>query len=229
MALFSGNANKLKQIELQNIIFGTDEKKLMVSNEFLDEMTKVYISKRMKVINRAMENISATKSPRAFFGSIDSIQDSLKELIVLEKYYSFKKPVPTEFKKNLEEKKDKYILAMLNRAWKNANNKANYDPTLGIPRSPEQFGPILQEMVEFRDQYTEAIFGHVERFYTSVYEHSIDYVEPEPEPEEELSEEETAALAEEGAEGAEAAGIDMDDGIQEFMPEDFGDDLILNE
>ncbi|MBD5139178.1 MAG: hypothetical protein HDT24_07705 [Ruminococcus sp.] len=228
MALFSGNANKLKQIELQNIIFGTDEKKLMVSNEFLDEMTKVYISKRMKSINTATTNISTTKSPRAFFGYFDSIQSNLEELITLEKYYQFKKPVPSEFKKNLEAKKDKYILAMLNRAWKHTNNKANYDPTSGLPRSPEQFGPILEEMVEFRDQYTEAIFGHVDRFYTSVYEHSIDYVEPEPEPEEELSEEEAAALAE-GAEGAETAGIDIDDGIQEFMPEDFDDDLILNE
>ena len=228
MALFSGNANKLKQIELQNIIFGTDEKKLMVSNEFLDEMTKVYISKRMKSINTATTNISTTKSPRAFFGYFDSIQSNLEELITLEKYYQFKKPIPSEFKKNLEAKKDKYILAMLNRAWKHTNNKANYDPTSGLPRSPEQFGPILEEMVEFRDQYTEAIFGHVDRFYTSVYEHSIDYVEPEPEPEEELSEEEAAALAE-GAEGAEAAGIDIDDGIQEFIPEDFDDDLILNE
>ena len=228
MALFSANPNKLKQIELQNIIFGTDEKKLMVSNEFLDEMTKVYISKRMKSINTATTNISTTKSPRAFFGYFDSIQSNLEELITLEKYYQFKKPIPSEFKKNLEAKKDKYILAMLNRAWKHTNNKANYDPTSGLPRSPEQFGPILEEMVEFRDQYTEAIFGHVDRFYTSVYEHSIDYVEPEPEPEEELSEEEAAALAE-GAEGAEAAGIDIDDGIQEFMPEDFDDDLILNE
>lgn len=224
MALFSGNSSKAKQVELQNIIFGTNEKKLMVSNEFLDEMTKVYISKRMKSINTATTNISTTKSPKAFFGYLDSIHSTLEELIALEKYYQFKKPVPSEFKKNLEEKKDKYILAMLNRAWKHTNNRANYDPTAGIPRSPEQFGPILDEMVEFRDQYTDAIFGHVDRFYTSVYEHSIDYVEPEPE--EELSEEEAAALAEEGAEGAE---IDVDDGIQDFIPEDFGDDLILHE
>lgn len=225
MALFSGGANKAKQVELQNIIFGTNEKKLMVSNEFLDEMTKVYISKRMKNINNAMTNVSTTKSPRTFFGCLDSIHDSLKELIVLEKYYSFKKPVPTEFKKNLEAKKDKYILAMINRAWKNANTKANYDPTSGVPRSPEQFGPILDEMIEFRDQYTEATFGHIDRFYTSVYEHSIDYV-PEPESEEELSEEETAALDAESTENAETA---VDDGIQEFVPEDFGDDLVLHE
>ena len=227
MALFSGNSNKAKQVELQNIIFGTNEKKLMVSNEFLDEMTKVYISKRMKSINAATTSISTTKSPRAFFGYFDSIQSNLEELIALEKYYQFKKPVPSEFKKNLEEKKDKYILAMLNRAWKHTNNRANYDPTSGLPRSPEQFGPILDEMVEFRDQYTDAIFGHVDRFYTSVYEHSIDYVEPEPE--EELSEEEAAALAEEGAEGAEAADAAVDDGIQEFVPEDFGDDMVLHE
>ena len=111
----------------------------MVSNEFLDEMTKVYISKRMKSINNATTSISTTKSPKAFFGYFDSIQSSLEELITLEKYYSFKKPIPSEFKKNLEAKKDKYILAMLNRAWKNANNKANYDPTAGIPRSRRNF------------------------------------------------------------------------------------------
>lgn len=227
MALFSGNANKQKQVELQNIIFGTNEKKLMVSNEFLDEMTKVYISKRMKTINHATTCISTTKSPKSFFGYVDSIQSALEELIVLEKYYPFKKPVPSEFKKNLEAKMDKYILAMLNRAWKQTNNKANYDPTAGIPRSPEQFGPILDEMIEFRDKYTDAIFGHVDRFYTSVYEHSIDYVEPEPEPE--LSEEEAAALAAEGAEGADGAEAAADDGIQEFVPEDFGDDLVLHE
>lgn len=225
MALFSGSANKAKQVELQNIIFGTNEKKLMVSNEFLDEMTKVYISKRMKAINSMVEKISTTKSPKIFFGCFDSIQESLTELIGLEKYYSFKKPVPSEFKKNFEAKKDKYVLAMINRAWKNANTKANYDPTAGIPRSPEQFGPILDEMIEFREHYSEAIFGHVDRFYTSVYEHSIDYV-PEPEPEEELSEEEAAALAEDGAENPE--NLD-DDGIQEFVPEDFGDDLVLHE
>lgn len=228
MALFSGGANKAKQVELQNIIFGTNEKKLMVSNEFLDEMTKVYISKRMKNINNAMTNVSTTKSPRTFFGCLDSIHDSLKELIVLEKYYSFKKPVPTEFKKNLEAKKDKYILAMINRAWKNANTKANYDPTSGVPRSPEQFGSILDEMIEFRDQYTEATFGHIDRFYTSVYEHGIDYVEPKPE-QEELSEEEAAALAAEGADSAEAAGLTEDGEIQEFIPEDFGDDMVLHE
>ena len=52
MGLFSPNQSKLKQIELQNIIFGTEEKKLMVSQEFLDDMTKAYVTKRMKNVNK---------------------------------------------------------------------------------------------------------------------------------------------------------------------------------
>ena len=58
--------DKKKQIELQNLIFGTNEKKLMVSPEFLSEMTKRYISKKMKSINQNMEGIAATKKSEEF-------------------------------------------------------------------------------------------------------------------------------------------------------------------
>ncbi|MDE6708979.1 MAG: hypothetical protein K2J76_00650, partial [Oscillospiraceae bacterium] len=73
MGLFSPNQAKLKQIELQNIIFGTEEKKLMVSPEFLEEMTKAYVTKRMKNVNKMSEYIVATKSPRKFFMAYDAL------------------------------------------------------------------------------------------------------------------------------------------------------------
>ena len=42
---------KQEKIALQNLLFGTSEKKLMVSDEFLNNMSSKYISKRMKTIN----------------------------------------------------------------------------------------------------------------------------------------------------------------------------------
>ena len=93
--------DKKKQIELQNIIFGTNEKKLMVSPEFLTEMTKHYISKRMKTINQTMEGIAATKNLQSFFNYFDTIFEALDELIVLQDYHTFKEPVPSVVKKTL--------------------------------------------------------------------------------------------------------------------------------
>lgn len=189
MSLFSGNPNKNKQIELQNAIFGTNEKKLMVSPEFLDNMTMQYISKRMKSINQKMELIFTTKSPKTFFVNYDAIISDLNELVAIQKYHAFKKPIPSDFKKNIESKKEKYILAMLNRVWKNANLKANFNPTLGEKRDPLTFGPVLDEILAFSDQYTSVVLGHIDRFYKSVYGYSMNEA---PAPKEAADEEEAA-------------------------------------
>ncbi len=202
MALFSGGANKAKQVELQNIIFGTSEKKLMVSDEFLDKMKKQYISKRMKNINHMMDGIFTTKSAKTFFNYYDTIMSELDELIVLQKYHEFKKPIPSEFKKNIEAKRERYILAMINRIWKNANLKANFDPTSGEKRDPAKFAPTLDAILEFKDQYTSTTLGHIDRFYKSVYGYGMNEVPPE----DEAAEEEAAAAAEAEAE-ADAAEI----------------------
>ncbi len=212
MSLFSGSSNKAKQIELQNLIFGTSEKKLMVSDEFLDNMKKQYISKRMKSINQKMEVIFTTKSPKTFFNSYDAIMEALDDLIKLQKYHQYKKPVPSEFKATIEGKKERYIMAMINRAWKHANNKANFDPTLGEKRDPAKFAPILNEMLEFTDRYTSGIISHIDRFYTSVYGYGINET---PKPEEAAEE----AAAEEIPEEA----------LTEEIPESETEDMKLDE
>ena len=51
VAYVISHCSKNEKIQLQNILFGTTEKKLMVSNEFLNSMTIKYVSKRMKLIN----------------------------------------------------------------------------------------------------------------------------------------------------------------------------------
>lgn len=165
--------DKKKQIELQNIIFGTNEKKLMVSPEFLAEMTKHYISKKMKTINQTMEGIAATKNLQSFFNYFDTIFTALDELIVLQDYHTFKEPTPSVVKKSLTAKKGRYIIALLNRIWKDANLKAKYDARSDVPRKVEDFAPVLDEMLLYMEQYTPDSIDVLNKFYSSVYGHNI--------------------------------------------------------
>ena len=223
MGLFGNNPHKTKQIELQNIIFGTEEKKLMVSPEFLDNMSKSYVSKRMKKVNKMVETVAMTKSPRRFFKAYDSIMTNLDELINIEKLYSFKKPVPTEFKKKVEEKKDHYIECMIKRVWKSVNQKSGINP--GEKKDPQIFGPVLAEMLEYRERYNDVMLDLIDSFYNSVYEQSFriqledDKTVHVPKVAEENIEDELEELEEtEETEGAEEEDMDPDDG---FTPEDF--------
>lgn len=219
MGLFSPNQNKLKQIELQNIIFGTEEKKLMVSPEFLDEMTKAYVTKRMKNVNKMSEFIVATKSPRKFFTAYDSLIKDIDELINLEKYYTFKKPVPTEFKREINDKIPRYTENMINRAWKDANKQNKFQPD--GKRDPVLYGPFLDEMLEFRDRYSSLQLDLIDNFYQSVYDDSF----LNPKVVEEVPEEENEAA--ENAEVAEAAAdTPAEDDGDGFVEEQF---VTLNE
>ena len=220
MGLFSPNQAKLKQIELQNIIFGTEEKKLMVSQEFLDEMTKAYVTKRMKNVNKMSEYIVATKSPRKFFTAYDALIKDIDELIVLEKYHTFKKPVPTEFKMEIDSKMPRYTENMINRAWKDANkqNKFKADGK----REPSLYAPYLNEMLEYQDRYSPILLDLIDSFYQSVYDDSFLNPKVEEEIPEELTEEAAAAENAEGEEGAavDESAIEIDDG-DGFVEEQF--------
>lgn len=196
---------KLRRISLQNIIFDTHEKKLMVSPQFLDDMTKHYISKRMKNINTLMNYITITKSPKNFFTYYESIMKDLDELINIEGYYSFKAPLPSVFKSNIESKMDRYTEAMVNRSWKEINQKVFQNPrNQSDERSPELFGPILDELLEYKDKYTPAVLQLIDKFYKSVYGHGIDekpetniQEEPIPDTEDTAVEEGTEPVLEE--------------------------------
>lgn len=220
MGLFSPNQSKLKQIELQNIIFGTEEKKLMVSPEFLDEMTKAYVTKRMKNINKMSEYIVATKSPKKFFTAYDSLIKDIDELINLEKHHTFKKPVPTEFKREIDDKLPRYIENMINRAWKDANKQNKFRQ--GEKREPIRYAPYLDEMLEYRDRYSNIVLDLIDGFYQSVYDDSFLNPKVEEEAPEEFTEEAAAAENAEGAEASadEAAAIEIDDG-DGFIEEQF--------
>ena len=214
MGLFSPNPNKLKQIELQNLLFDTEEKKLMVSVDFLNDMKNRYISKRIKNVDKMANGIIATKSPKNFFTYYDSMMKDLDELIVLEKYHNFKKPVPSEFKKNMESKMERYTESMINRAWKNASQQIGLGPN--GKRSPTAYTPILDEMLQYQEKYTPALLDLIDKFYISVFDESF-RKQDEPEPEDML--EETAEADETEAENEAAEDI-------EGLPDE--DDLVFN-
>lgn len=219
MGLFASKEEKAKQIELQNIIFGTEEKKLMVSQQFLSDMTTAYITKRMKNINKMLEYVVVTKSPKRFFTAYDSVQNDLAELIDLEKYHTFKKPVPTEFKKEIEAKVGRYMENMVKRSWKDASQKIGLQDN---KRDPEKYAPYLDEMLEFRDKYPKHVLDLIDGFYQSVYEKSIFDVPSDEASDaaEEAGLENAAEEISEAAEGAEDIPAMPEDG-DGFIPEEF--------
>lgn len=219
MGLFASKEEKAKQIELQNIIFGTEEKKLMVSQQFLSDMTKAYVTKRMKNINKMLEYVVVTKSPKRFFTAYDSVQNDLDELIGLEKYHTFKKPVPTEFKKEIEAKVGRYMENMIKRCWKDANQKIGLQDN---KRIPEKYASYLDEMLEFREKYPKHVLDLIDSFYMSVYEKSI-FDDPSDAASDTAEEAALENAAEEVAEDTEnteeiPAMSEDDDG---FLPEEF--------
>lgn len=222
MGLFSKNPNKMKQIDLQNIIFGTEEKKLMVSPEFLDSMSKAYVTKRMKTVNSMVEIIAGTKSPRRFFKAYDSIMTNLDELINIEKLYSFKKPVPSEFKRSVEDKKDHYIESMIKRVWKTIVQRSGV--SAGEKKDPQIFGPVLSEMLDYRERYNDAILDLIDQFYESVYEQSfrIEINVDEPVDAYQMSEDIDMEMEDDFGEPEDLEGIDTDmDSEDDFVLEEF--------
>lgn len=178
MGLFSPNSAKLKQIELQNILFDTNEKKLMVSVDFLHKMTTSYVSKRMKNINKMTDVIVVTKNPHKFFAYCESIDKDLEELIRLEPYHNFKQPIPSEFKKIFEAQMGQHIESMIKRTWKDICQKVGVDHE--GKREPKHYGPVLDALLAHKDKYSPTHLELIDKFYKSVY--GTSFIEPE-EPE----------------------------------------------
>ncbi len=199
---------KPEKIALQNILFGTDEKKLMVSDEFLHNMAVRYISKRMKSINESSAHISNSKAPSSFFKCCDDIEKCLDELIILEPYYIFKNPVPSIFKKNYLVNKPALTTAMLKRTWKHVLQRVPLEdpvPQQNIPVYDE----IIGEMLRFSNRLSEQDLSIIDGFYKAV--HGEEAVLP-------MGEDETAEEPE--AEETEAES-DVPDGDPEAAEDEF--------
>ncbi|MCM1525318.1 MAG: hypothetical protein NC120_12775 [Ruminococcus sp.] len=123
----AGKQHKLELVELQNIVLNINEKKLQVSEDFLDKMTKIYISKHMKVINAQAADLAKLSSIGLLFKKYDLIMSNLEELIKIENLYTFKKPAPSEYKVMVEDSMDEYINSLIAREWKKIKSASKED------------------------------------------------------------------------------------------------------
>lgn len=170
--------DKQTKVELQNFLFGTSEKKLMVSDDFLNGMTVKYISKRMKIINAAFSNLHATRSAVFFFKNTAEIEKYIEDLIILEKYYPFKNPVPSIYKRNYLAHKPAAITGMINRVWKTALQKY----PLNEDTAPEDISPaalnfydqVINELLTQKDSYSENDMEMINSFYIRVHGEQAD-------------------------------------------------------
>lgn len=133
MGLFDNESKQKKNnlVALQNIVLDINEKKLQVSEEFLDKMTKIYISKYMKAINDIVSDLNKLTNIGLLIKKYDAIMTNLDELIKIEPLYKFNKPTPTEFKKQLEDSFDDYCNSLITREWKKisaASDLSRIDP-----------------------------------------------------------------------------------------------------
>lgn len=117
--------NKKKLVELQNYLFGTQEKKLQVSIGFLDKMLSNYVYKRMRLVNTNIERTYKTNSPEIFFGSFNNAILLLNELENMQQYFSFNYPYPEVYKKSLIDSKASSVNDLIERSWKRVHGNSD--------------------------------------------------------------------------------------------------------
>mgnify|MGYP003295101744 CR=1 FL=1 len=170
------HCTKAGKIELQNLLFGTTEKKLLVSNEFLNSMTIKYVSRRMKIINGCFTNIANTKIPARFFRYTNEIESCLEELIPLEPYYMFKDPSPSVYKKNFLLKKPELITKMLSRAWKFVLQKHPLPENIEDidPKVMDAYDAVINDMLSYEEQLSEDDMALINKFYVQIHGKEIE-------------------------------------------------------
>ena len=164
MGLFSKKATQEK-VELQNIVLGINEKKLEVSPKFLDDMTKIYISKRMSIINEHVSSFETIKTVQLLYSKYDAVLKILEELIAIEPYYNFNPPVPSEYKQELIDKKPMYVTKLLTRKWRQAgfNGKdplANAEISKYFRDCKEVYDTLPDESKKIVDDLHRQIYGY---------------------------------------------------------------------
>lgn len=120
MGLFDNESKQHKQnmVALQNIVLDMNEKKLQVSEDFLDQMTKIYISKYMKVINAQVADLGKLTNIGLLYKKYDIIEDNINELVKIESLYKFNKPIPSEYKAQLFKSQEEFVNLIITKEWK---------------------------------------------------------------------------------------------------------------
>lgn len=214
MGLFNNKSNPDK-VMLQNIVLGINEKKMQVSDEFLQNMAKVYVSKRMKLINDTVSNYEQLNRVSSYFKKSAYVNRLMDELIAIEPYYIFNYPRPTEYRQNLEDNEENFINQILNKSWR----LLRYDQN--NPRISPEVNAYFADVKSVWDSLPDSSHNFIDELHNMVYGHtaSDELKPPVPEePEEQVFGEEIGP--EDSAAPEEGNELDIDIGGDDFNIEE---------
>jgi hypothetical protein len=175
-------------IKLQNILFETNERRLMASPPFIMDCAKKYALKHLKAVATYMNNIKVTKSPAVFFGSLEPVMNHLEALQKIETVYPLQKPLPSEFIKDFEVNKPIYMSNLVKRFWHEVKLKAPPGSTDNpIVRAYYQKG--MDELMRYKNELEEDQIQLVNVYYSAIFKR--DYGTP-PTAEELIAEQDFA-------------------------------------
>lgn len=195
MGLFDSESkqHKLNMVTLQNIVLDMNEKKLQVSEDFLDQMTKIYISKYMKVINAQVADLGKLTNIGLLYKKYDIIEDNLNELIKIEGLYKFNKPVPSEYKAQLFKSQEEFVNLIITKEWK------KICPSSGVsrddPNREKKCRNFFESFEPYESKMNESSLKLLKKLYDSVFPEKEE--EPQLVSGTESSEEENAFVPEE--------------------------------
>lgn len=110
--LKKNNLKNLQKIICGNVNITYSEKELL-------EISSKFINERIELIDSCLKLINNTNSINIYFKYYSIIIEKLNELCLLEPYYQFNSPTPSEQLKNILLEKDLRSKDMLFRAWNN--------------------------------------------------------------------------------------------------------------
>lgn len=169
MGLFDSESKKRKQdlVTLQNIVLEIDEKKLQVSEEFLGQMTKIYISKYMKPVNENLSDMSRISSMSLLFRKYDAVIKNLDRLIEIEPYYKYRKVKPSEYKAELEEKLDSFTNSLIVREWKKV--KPSGQAVREDPMLESKVRKFFEMFTPFKSRLPQSSLDLLDSLYKSAF------------------------------------------------------------
>ncbi|MGN0667430.1 MAG: hypothetical protein ACI4KF_13015 [Huintestinicola sp.] len=154
-------------ITLQNIVMDIKETKLQVSEEFLDKMTKLYISRHMSAANSIIENMSKMRQISVLFKRFDMAIAEVDALILIEPYYIFKVPTPSKYKEMLNQNLEKYVNNLIVREWKALQSKSEY--THGDRQIEENYRDFFDSFTPYTERLTPDTLDKLNKMRNKIF------------------------------------------------------------
>lgn len=168
MALFGDKDKKNNLIKLQNIVLNINEKKLEVSEEFLEKMTKIYISKYMKAVNDNVSELNKVASAVTLFSRYEFALANIDELIKIEPLYHFSKPTPSEYKAQLESSLPDFVSAFISRSWKKVCPQADIKG-IGDSFLEKKYRGFFETFIPVEDKLPPRCVDMLDSLYVNVF------------------------------------------------------------